>query len=103
LYAPGAAFLSPHEITNVRLEDIQDPSPLRIDGHRPARAQRPQLGRDLVGELLIVFHDQQRGRDLLRLGDQLRVPKEQLGQQDGTLVIGQPSFPGAHSTIMPPG
>jgi len=78
-------------------------SPPRIDGHRPARAQRPQLGRDLVGELLIVFHDQQRGRDLLRLGDQLGVPKEQLGQQDGTLVIGQPSFPGAHSTIMPPG
>ena len=56
---------------------------------------------DLVGEL--VFHDQQRGRDLLRLGDQLRVPEEQLGQQDGTLVIGQPSLPGAHRTIMPPG
>jgi hypothetical protein len=65
--------------------------------------QRPQPGRDRVGELLIVFHDQQRGRDLLRLGDQFRVPKEQLGQQNGTLGIGQPSSPRAHSTIMPPG
>jgi hypothetical protein len=46
---------------------------------------------------------EQRGRDLLRLGDQLRVPEEQLGQQDGTLVIGQSSLPGPHSTIMPPG
>jgi hypothetical protein len=72
-----------------------------IDGHRPARAQRPQPCRDLVDELLIVFHDQQRGRDLLRLGDQVRVPEEQLGQQDGTLVIGQP-LPGAHGTIMSP-
>jgi hypothetical protein len=31
------------------------------------------------------------------------VPQEQLGQQDGTLAVGQPSFPGAHSTTMPPG
>jgi hypothetical protein len=65
--------------------------------------QRPQPGRDLVGELLIVFHDEQRGRDLLRLGDQLRVPEEQLGQQDGSLVIGQLLLPGAHYTIMRPG
>jgi hypothetical protein len=64
---------------------------------------RPQLGRYLVGEFLIVFHDQQRGRDLLCLGDQLGVPEEQLGQQDGTLVIRQPSSPGTHTTIMPPG
>ena len=32
---PGAAFVSPGEVINVRLEDIQDPSPPRIDGHRP--------------------------------------------------------------------
>jgi len=44
-----------------------------------------------------------RGRDLLRLGDQLRVPEEQLGQQEGSLVIGQLSLPGAHDTIMRPG
>jgi hypothetical protein len=30
------------------------------------------------------------------------VPQEQLGQQDGTFVVGQPSLPGTHSTIMPP-
>jgi hypothetical protein len=28
------------------------------------------------------------------------VPKEQLGQQDSALIIRQPSFPGAHLTIM---
>jgi hypothetical protein len=28
------------------------------------------------------------------------VPKEQLGQQDTTLIIRQPSFPGAHLTIV---
>src|SRR6266705_798763 len=60
-------------------------------------------GRTPVAEFLFVFHDQQRGRDLLRLGGQLRVPKEQLGQQDRTLVIRQPWFPGAHLTIMSPG
>src|SRR6266566_8320034 len=32
---PGAAFLPPGEVINVRLEHIQDPSPSRIDGHRP--------------------------------------------------------------------
>jgi hypothetical protein len=31
---PGAAFLPPGEVINVRLEHIQDPSPSRIDGHR---------------------------------------------------------------------
>jgi hypothetical protein len=31
------------------------------------------------------------------------MPEEQLEQQDGTLVIGQPPFPGTPSTIMPPG
>ena len=32
---PGAAFFPPGEVINVRLEHIQDPSPSRIDGHRP--------------------------------------------------------------------
>ena len=77
--SPGAAFLSPGEVIDVRLEDIQDSSAPRFDGHRPARPQRPQPGRDLVGEFLIVFRDQQRGCDLLRIGGQLRVPEEQFG------------------------
>ncbi len=36
---------------------LTPPSPPRNDGHRPAGAQRPQPGRDLVDELLIVFRD----------------------------------------------
>jgi hypothetical protein len=81
-------LFSPGEVIDVRLQDVQNPCLPGIDGHRPAGAQPPQPGRDLVGELLIVFHDQQRGRDLLRLDDQLRMPKKQLGQQGGSLVIG---------------
>jgi hypothetical protein len=47
----------PGEVIDVRLQGVQDPCLPGIDGHRPAGAQRPQPGRDLVGELLIVFHD----------------------------------------------
>jgi hypothetical protein len=60
---PGAAFLPPGEIIDVRLEDFQDPSPPRVNGHRSAQTQRPQPGRDFAGELPVV-HDEQRGGDL---------------------------------------
>jgi hypothetical protein len=100
---PGTACPPPDEVTDIRLQDVQGPFPPRIGGHRPAGAQRAQPGRDLVGEFLIVFQDEQRGRDLLRLGGKFGVPKERLGQQDGPLVIGQLSLPGAHNTIMPAG
>ena len=98
---PGAAFLPPGEIIDVRLEDFQDPSPPRINGHRTAQPQRPQPGRDLAGELPVV-HDEQRGGDLFRLGGQFRMPEEQLGQQDRPLVIRQPPLPGTHGTIVTP-
>jgi len=93
----------PWTVERIRLEDAEDPSLLRIDGYRIAGTQRPQPGGDLVGELLVIIHDQQRGRYLPRLGDQFGVPEEQLRQQDRPLVIGQPSLPGTHDTIMPPG
>ena len=78
------------------------PRPVSTDTGPLARSAR-SLAAIWFGQLLIVFYDQERGRDLLCLGNELRVPEEQLGQQDGTLSIGQPSLPGTHSTIMPPG
>ena len=49
---PGAAFVSPGEVINVRLEDIQDPSAPRIDGYGPlARSARSLADRSGRGVL----------------------------------------------------
>ncbi len=54
-----------------------------------------------IGAELTEMADTRRGTMIC--GDQFRVSEEQLGQHDRLLVIGQPSLPGTHNTIMPPG